>query len=100
MLSTCVDMRKMGIYAFWGCGLKMVLKTIIEENPDVLFVVKSGGNPEEAADFFRQHAGLQSLKVVREGKVYGISLNYTYNSAIKTGEGIKKFAHGMYPELF
>ena len=27
MLSTCVDMRKMGIYAFWGCGLKMVLKT-------------------------------------------------------------------------
>lgn len=27
------------------------LETIIEENPDVLFVVKSGGNPEEAADF-------------------------------------------------
>lgn len=76
------------------------LETIIEENPDVLFVVKSGGNPEEAADFFRQHPGLQSLKVVSEGKVYGISLNYTYNSAIKTGEGIKKFAHGMYPELF
>ena len=76
------------------------LETIIEENPDVLFVVKSGGNPEEAADFFRKHPGLKSLRVVQAGHVYGISLNYTYNSAIKTGEGIKKFAKGIYPELF
>ncbi len=27
------------------------------------------------------------------------SLNYTYNSAIKTGAGIKKIAQGIYPEI-
>ena len=76
------------------------LETIIEENPDILFIVKSGGDSEQAADFFRHHPGLQSLPVVQKQRVYGIALNYTYNSAIKTGEGIKKFAHGIYPDLF
>ena len=76
------------------------LETIVDENPDVLFVIKSGGDPEQAADFFRKYPGLQSLPVIKQGRVYGISLNYSYNSAIKTGEGIKKFAHGLYPDLF
>jgi len=27
-------------------------------------------------------------------------LNYTYNSAIKTGAGVKYFARGLYPEVY
>lgn len=73
------------------------LEELIKENPDVIFVVKSGGDPEEAADIFRNMPSLQSLKAVKNKRVYGIALNYTYNSAIKTGVGIKKFADGIYP---
>ncbi len=73
------------------------LEDLLAENPEVIFVVKSGGDPEAAADVFRQMPALQSLKAVKEHRIYGIPLNYTYNSAIKTGAGIKKFADGIYP---
>lgn len=76
------------------------LEGIIEENPDIIFVVKSGGDPELVAQAFKRNKGLNSLKAIKNNRVYGISLNYTYNSAIKTREGIKKFAKGIYPDMF
>ena len=75
------------------------LEYLLEEDPDVIFVVKSGGDPEIAAEAFRNIPALQSLKSIKNNRVYGIALNYTYNSAIKTGAGIKKFARGIYPDL-
>lgn len=75
------------------------IETILLENPDVIFIVKSGGDPEEAAANFRNTPALRSLKAIQNHRVYGISLNYTYNSAIKTGAGIKKIAQGIYPEI-
>ena len=76
------------------------LEDLLKEDPDVLFIVKSGGNPEAAADAFRNMQALRGLRCIKNKRVYGIALNYTYNSAIKTGEGIKKFAQGIYPELY
>ena len=73
---------------------------LLAEDPDVLFVVKSGGDPEAAADVFRHMKALRHLKCVENHRVYGIALNYTYNSAVKTKAGIEKFARGLYPELF
>lgn len=75
------------------------LEYLLEEDPDVIFVVKSGGDPQAAAEIFKNTLALQSLKAIKNNRVYGIGLNYTYNSAIKTGAGIKKFARGIYPEL-
>ncbi|MGM9569188.1 MAG: ABC transporter substrate-binding protein [Phascolarctobacterium sp.] len=75
------------------------IEAIIDEDPDVIFMVKSGGDPEAAAEAFRTTPALRSLKAVRNNRVHGIALNYTYNSAIKTGEGIKKFARGIYPDI-
>lgn len=72
---------------------------LLQSNPDAMFVVKSGGDPETAADVFRNKDGLQNLRCIKEKRVYGIALNYTYNSAVKTGIGIKKFAAGLYPDL-
>ena len=76
------------------------LEYLIEEDPDVLFVVKSGGDAEEAADVIRDMPSLESLQCVQQGRVYGIMLNYTYNSAIKTGAGVKYFARGIYPDVY
>lgn len=80
---------------FGTIGLEYLLK----EDPDVIFVVKSGGDPAVAAADFRNIPALQSLNAVRNNSVHGIALNYTYNSAIKTKAGIKKLAQGIYPEL-
>lgn len=76
------------------------LEYLLEEDPDVIFVVKSGGDPEAAAEYFKNIPALQSLKAVRNNRICGIALNYTYNSAIKTGSGIKKMAKCIYPDLF
>ncbi|MGM9582382.1 MAG: ABC transporter substrate-binding protein, partial [Phascolarctobacterium sp.] len=75
------------------------IETVLAEDPDVIFFVKSGGDPDAAATSFRNTPALRSLKAVKNNRVYGIALNYTYNSAIKTGEGIKKFAKGIYPNI-
>ncbi len=75
------------------------LEYLLEENPDVLFVVKSGGDAEAAARAVAGMPALSSLKCVREGRVYGIMLNYTYNSAIKTKAGVRLIARGLYPDL-
>lgn len=80
-------------------GAIIGIEDLIKADPDVLFVVKSGGNPEDAANVYRNMPVLKNLQCVKNKRVYGIALNYTYNSAIKTGEGIKKFAAGMYPEI-
>lgn len=74
------------------------IETILYENPDILFIVKSGGDPEYAADRFRNMPALRTVKAVKNKRVYGISLNYIYNSAIKTGAGIKKMAKGIYQD--
>jgi len=76
------------------------LEYLLAEDPDVIFVVKSGGDPEAAAEYFKNIPALQSLKAVRNNRICGIALNYTYNSAIKTGSGIKKMAKCIYPDLF
>lgn len=75
------------------------IEAILQEDPDVIFIVKSGGDPDEAAQIFRSNPALRSLKAIQNNRVYGIALNYTYNSAIKTGAGIKKFAQGLYPDV-
>lgn len=48
------------------------IETILLENPDVIFIVKSGGDPEEAAANFRNTPALRSLKAIQNKRVYGI----------------------------
>lgn len=91
--------KKLGANVIDFPGGTIGWEDLIKSDPDVIFVVKSGGDPEVAADVFRNKDGLRNLRCVREKRVYGIALNYTYNSAVKTGVGIKKFAAGLYPGL-
>ena len=75
------------------------LEEIIRDNPDVIFVVKSGNDPRKAAVSFSQIPALECVNAVRHHRVYGIALDYTYNSNVKTESGIKQFARGLYPDL-
>ena len=91
--------RRLGAYVPRAPGGTVSLEYLIEENPDVLFVVKSGGNPVDAAKRVKSNPALESLKCVRTGQVHGIMLNDTYNSAVKTGEGLRLLAEGIYPDI-
>ncbi len=82
-----------------GSGATIGLEDLLRLDPDVLFVVKSDGNPEQAAEWFRRLPVLRNCSCVKNNRVYGIALSYTYNSAVKTGEGISILASGMYPDL-
>lgn len=91
--------KKLGAYVPHAPEGTVGLEYLIEENPDVLFVIISGGNPETAAERIKNIPALESLACIQQNHVYGMMLNNTYNSAIKTGEGIRLFAEGIYPEL-
>lgn len=82
-----------------GSTVTISREWILQEDPDVIFIVKSGGDPEQAVQEFCRLPGMNNLKAVQSGRVYGIMLNYTYNSAIKTEAGIRQLAYGIYPEL-
>lgn len=81
----------------WG---RINAESIIEEDPDVIFIVKSGGDPDKAVLDFEARPGMNNLRAVQNGRIYGIGLDYMYNSNVKTEAGIRKIASGMYPDIY
>lgn len=77
---------------------------LINLNPDVMFVVHYGDENDEetvqaALDIFLKDEGLQSITAIQNGDVYGMPLADMYASAMRTGDGIRLFAQGLYPDL-
>lgn len=77
----------------------MGLEDLFMVDPDVLFVVQSGGNVDDGLRQILNNVALRNLRCIKNKRAYSISLNETYNSAIKTISGIRTFARGLYPEL-
>lgn len=82
-----------------SCKNIIGLEDIINAEPDIIFVVKSDGDPEKAAEDVKKIPVLRNLRCIKDNRVYGISLNYMYNSAVKTSAGIRLMAAAMYPDL-
>lgn len=74
------------------------IEDILREDPDVLFVVKSRGDPELEKQLFEKLPAVHNLKAYKNDRIHGISLSLTYNTAIKTKQGLETFAKGIYPE--
>lgn len=74
---------------------KIGLETILEINPDVIFVVCSDGDHGKCSEYFSQHPGLMNVKAVKNKKVKSIKLGYIYASQIRTIDGIKAIAEGL-----
>lgn len=80
-------------------------ETLVEKNPDVIFVVYmpySGDEPEtvkqEALAHILDDPSLASLKAVQEGRIYPLMLGDMYASGVRTLDGIKTIAQGLYGE--
>ena len=76
---------------------------LIEADPDVIFVVymeKGEGNVrEECVRKVMEDPALASLSAVQNSRVYPIMLGDMYASAVRSIDGVRSFAAGLYPEL-
>jgi len=76
---------------------------LLEADPDVIFVVymeKGGENVrEECVEKVMNDPTLASLKAVQNSRVYPIMLGDMFASAVRSIDGIRSFAAGLYPEL-
>ncbi|MDR3239992.1 MAG: ABC transporter substrate-binding protein [Clostridiales bacterium] len=79
---------------------------LVKENPDIIFVEymprpESGGDAvkdEELAKLLEDPA-FSSLYAVQNSRVYPIMLGDIYAPAVRTGDGIRTLANGIFPDL-
>lgn len=72
---------------------------LIVANPDVVFVVYFNGSPNDRLHQITQNPIFNSLRVVRENRVYPLRLDYMYATGVRTVEGLKILRDGLYPDL-
>lgn len=72
---------------------------IIQQNPEVLFVVCSHVDYGVCIDKILNNKALQKLQCIKNKRVYSIPLRYTYGSQCRTSDGIKFLAERMYPNV-
>ncbi len=87
-------------------GYTIGKEDLIEVNPEVIFVVYMAYSGEDGEDVrqtqlaeLNDDPAFASLDAVVNGRVYPIMLGDMYASTVRTIDGIRTFAAGMYPEL-
>ena len=79
------------------------LEQVVELDPDVIFVVVTEfnyGHEQDVLDHVNKHKALKNLRCVKEGRVVALPLYAIYSSGVRTYDGIKIIAAGMYPDLY
>ena len=79
------------------------LEQVVELDPDVIFVVvieSHYGHEQDMVDRVTQHKALKNLRCVKEGRVLPLPLYAIYSSGVRTYDGIKIIANGLYPDLY
>lgn len=76
------------------------LEQIIEEDPDVLFVVCSHSDYGACRVRITENPALAQLKCVENHRVYSIPLRYTYSALSRTADGLRYMAQCIYPQQF
>lgn len=79
------------------------IEQVVELDPDVIFVVvieSHYGHEQDMVDRVTQHKALKNLRCVKEGRVLPLPLYTIYSSGVRTYDGIKIIANGLYPDLY
>lgn len=72
---------------------------LIKLNPDVVFVVYfSDEMKQDIYETFRSPM-YSSLKIVKNNRIYPISLYDMYATGVRTANGIQLIRNGLYPDL-
>lgn len=87
-----------------GASKTIGYEDLINLNPDIIYVVymdETGeGKDQEVVDKVVGNEALASLKAVQNDKVYNMPLGEMYAAAVRSQDGVNRFAKGMYPELY
>lgn len=76
---------------------------LVELDPDVIFVVYMARTENVEAEMIAkvmEDPAFADLSAVKNGRVYSIMLGDMYASTVRSIDGIRTFATGMYPELY
>lgn len=79
------------------------LEQVVELDPDVIFIVVTEfnyGREQDMLDRVNKHKALKHLRCVQQGRVVALPLYAIYSSGVRTYDGIKIIATGMYPDLY
>ena len=84
-------------------GNPLSKEDLIKLNPDSIFVVYMNRDDDskkanETKNLVMKDNALQSLKAVKNNRVYPIELGQMYCSGVRTIDGIETFANGLYPD--
>lgn len=76
---------------------------LLRLNPDVIFVVymaRTENVEQEMMDKVMKDPSFADLDAVKNGRVYTIMLGDMYASTVRSIDGIRTFAAGLFPELY
>ena len=79
------------------------LEQVVDLDPDVIFVVvieSHYGREQDMVDRITQHKALKNLRCVKEGRVLPLPLYAIYSAGVRSYDGIKIIASGLYPDLY
>lgn len=79
------------------------LEQVVDLDPDVIFIVVTEfnyGREQDMVDRVTQHKALKNLRCVKEGRVLPLPLYAIYSAGVRSYDGIKIIANGLYPELY
>ncbi len=84
-------------------GVSINYEQLIEQNPDVIFLIvceEDYVNAKSIAQQLYDNNALQDISAIKNHRIYTIPLFMVYSSAVRTYDGIKKMAEGLYPDLY
>lgn len=79
------------------------MEQIVDLNPDVIFVIITEfnyGREQDMIDRVTQHKALKHLRCVQNGRVIPLPFYGVYCSGVRTYDGIRIIANGLYPDLY
>lgn len=75
------------------------LERIVEQDPDVLFVIPYGGAEPDTLDRFMDHPAFASLRAVRDGRVYVLTGRiYSSHAGLRTEQALRTLYRLIYPD--
>lgn len=75
----------------------------MKQNPDVIFLIvceEDYVNAKSIAQQFYDNNALQDINAIKNHRIYTVPLFMVYSSAVRTYDGIRKMAEGLYPDLY
>lgn len=77
----------------------MSYESVVDENPDVIFIQSKSEKDQEGLDAVYRHEALQNVNAVKNHRVYAVPFYTIRCPAVRVRDAIDIFARGLYPGM-